>query len=54
MLPETNIFIKMSNFWMNTPSFPAMYMYTFFYQATKLKSKHTTAVGPFSKDRNDS
>ena len=53
---ETNIFIKMSSFWMDTPNFPAMYMQTLLYQATKLKSKHSTAVGLFSmrKDRNDS
>lgn len=41
---------------MDTPNFPAMYMQTLLYQATKLKSKHSTAVGLFSirKDRNDS
>lgn len=41
---ETNIFIKMSSFWMDTPNFPAMYMQTLLYRATKLKSKHSTAV----------
>jgi len=39
MLLETNIFVKMSNFWMNTPKFPAMYMETLLLPGNQIKIK---------------